>query len=124
MTIEACLKLLDGRARQGAPRKRGRIPDSIPTVLKRLGLNSASWSELIGEFGMLFCAVAGRPEHVVALRSHRTHRRYQLRRRARELFATSRRDPEPLLGRPLVFVSENTRFARCSWDRLKTTCCH
>ncbi|TWU23977.1 hypothetical protein Pla52o_19000 [Novipirellula galeiformis] len=33
----------------------------------------------------LFCLVAGRPESVDPLRSHRTHRRYHLRRRAREL---------------------------------------
>ena len=36
-----------------------------------------------------FCHVAGRPEHVDTIRSHRTHRRYYLRRPARELFVAT-----------------------------------
>ncbi|EMI19564.1 hypothetical protein RMSM_03524 [Rhodopirellula maiorica SM1] len=54
-------------------------------MLKRLGLDTKTWCELVSDFGRLFCTVAGRPESIDPLRSHRTHRRYHLRRRAREL---------------------------------------
>ncbi len=89
MSIEEYLELLDWSARQVAPGKRGSTPGHVPPVLKRLGLDSASWCELVSDFGKLFCTVAGRPEQVDALRSHRTQRRYHLRRRTRELFASS-----------------------------------
>ncbi len=61
--------------------------ENFPPVLKRLGLDRDSWCELVSDFGKLFCTVAGRAEQVDLLRSHDTHRRYHLRRRARELFA-------------------------------------
>jgi hypothetical protein len=89
MSIEAYLELLDWSARQWVTGKRGSAPDGLAPVLSRLGLDSGSWCELVSDFGKLFCTVAGRPEQVDALRSHRTHRRYHLRRRARELFASS-----------------------------------
>jgi len=89
MSIEEYLELLDWSARQVAPGKRGSTPGNVPPVLKRLGLDSASWCELVSDFSKLFCTVAGRPEQVDTLRSHRTQRRYHLRRRARELFASS-----------------------------------
>lgn len=88
MTLEDYLQMLDWTARQAAPGKRGRTPASVPPVLKRLGLDAASWCELVTDFGKLFCTVAGRPECVDSMRSHRTHRRYHLRRRARELLTT------------------------------------
>jgi len=56
-------------------------PANVLPVLKRLGLDGASWCELVSDFGKLFCTVAGRPEQVDTLRSHRTYRRYHLRRR-------------------------------------------
>ena len=86
MSIEDCLELLDWSSRQIAPGKRGCAPQDLPPVLTRLGLDCESWCELVSDFGKLFCTVAGRPEQVDLLRSHRTHRRYHLRRRARELF--------------------------------------
>lgn len=89
MSIEDYLELLDWSARQRVKGKRGYTPEGITPVLNRLGLDSSSWCELVSDFGKLFCTVAGRPEQVDALRSHRTHRRYHLRRRARELFASS-----------------------------------
>jgi len=88
MSIEDYLELFDWSARQVAAGKRGSTPANVPPVLKRLGLDGASWCELVSDFGKLFCSVAGRPEEVDTLRSHRTHRRYHLRRRARELFAS------------------------------------
>ena len=87
MSLEDYLELLDWSARQVTPGKRGKTPENLPPVLKRLGLDRDSWCELVSDFGKLFCTVAGRPEQVDLMRSHRTHRRYHLRRRTRELFA-------------------------------------
>ena len=89
MPIEEYLALLDWTARQSVPGKRGHTPSNIPSVLSRLGLDGKTWCELVSDFGKLFCHVAGRPKHVDTIRSHRTHRRYYLRRRARELFGST-----------------------------------
>ena len=87
MSLADYLELLDWTARQAAPGKRGKTPASVPPLLQRLGLDQASWCELVSDFGKLFCTVAGSPDAVDSMRSHGTHRRYHLRRRARELFA-------------------------------------
>jgi hypothetical protein len=89
MPIEEYLALLDWTARQSVPGKRGCTSGELPPVLRRLGLDGKTWCELVSDFGKLFCHVAGRPEHVDTIRSHRTHRRYYLRHRARELFAAT-----------------------------------
>jgi hypothetical protein len=78
-------------ARASVPGKRGSMPNNVPPVLRRLGLDSKTWCELVRDFGKLFCHVAGRPEHVDTIRTHRTHRRFYLRRRSRELFASTQR---------------------------------
>jgi len=59
MSIEEYLELLDWSARQVAPRKRGITPANVPPVLKRLGLDIASWCELVRDFSKLSCTVAG-----------------------------------------------------------------
>jgi hypothetical protein len=74
MPIEEYLALLAWTARQSVSGKRGSIPGDMPPVLRRLGLDGKTWCELVGDFGKLFCHVAGRPEHVDTIRSHRTHR--------------------------------------------------
>ena len=79
------LALLDWTARQVAAGKRGVTPSATPSILVRLGLEPSAWCELVKDFGKLFCSVAGRPDYVDSMRCHRTHRRYHLRRRAREL---------------------------------------
>jgi hypothetical protein len=89
MPIEEYLALLDWTARQSILGKCGCTSGDLPPVLRRLALDSKTWCELVSDFGKLFCHVAGRPEHVDTIRSHRTHRRYYLRRRARELFAAT-----------------------------------
>jgi hypothetical protein len=89
MPIEEYLALLDWTARQSVPGKSGCTPSDLPPVLRRLGLDGKTWCELVSDFGKLFCHVAGRPEHVDTIRTHRTHRRYYLRRRVRELFAST-----------------------------------
>jgi hypothetical protein len=78
---------LDWTARQSVPGKRGKTQPSISGVLKRLGCSAEDWCELTSDFGKLFSTVAGRSDCVDDLRSHRTHRRYHLRRRARELMS-------------------------------------
>jgi hypothetical protein len=88
MPLVDYLELLDWTARQIAPGKRGSTPKNSPPILERLGLDQSSWCELVSDFGRLFCLVAGTPASVDTMRSHRTHRRYHLRRRARELLAT------------------------------------
>jgi len=89
MSLASYLELLDWTARQNSPGKRGKTPASVPPIRQRLGLDQASWCELVSDFGKLFWTVAGSPDSVDAMRSHRTHRRYHLRRRARELFAVA-----------------------------------
>jgi hypothetical protein len=89
MPLADYLELLDWTARQAVLGKRGKTPASVPPILQRLGLDQASWSELVSDFGKLFCTVAGSPDSVDSMRSHGTHRRYHLRRRARELFAVT-----------------------------------
>ncbi len=89
MPLEDYLELLDWTARHTVSGKRVRTPAGVPPILVRLGLDTATWCELVSDFGRLFCSVAGRPECVDSLRCHRTHRRYHLRRRARELLMTS-----------------------------------
>lgn len=88
MTTEDYLQLLDWTARQVVPGKAGRTDKTMPPVLKRIGLDQASWCELVRDFGKLFCSVAGRAEVVDAMRSARGHRRFHLRRRARELMTS------------------------------------
>jgi hypothetical protein len=87
MSLADYLELLDGTARQAALGISGKTPASVPPLLLRLGLEQASWCELVSYFGKLFCTVAGSPDGIDSMRSHGTHRRYHLRRRARELFA-------------------------------------
>jgi hypothetical protein len=89
MSVADYLELLDWTGRQAASGKRGKTPAVVAPILQRLGLDQASWYELVSDFGKLFCTVAGSPESVDSMRSHGTHRRYHLRRRARELFAVS-----------------------------------
>ncbi|WP_246112893.1 hypothetical protein [Allorhodopirellula solitaria] len=79
---------LFGTAGLDVPADRARTPAGIPPILIRLGLDRATWCELVSDFGRLFCCVAGRPECVDSMRCHRTHRRYHLRRSARELLTT------------------------------------
>ena len=79
------LQLLDWTARQIARGKRGATHHAVPPVLQRLGLEGSAWTELVCDFGQLFATVAGRPSSVDATRSHRTHRRFHIRRRVREL---------------------------------------
>ncbi|WP_146520583.1 hypothetical protein [Stieleria varia] len=82
---ERYLELLDWTARQIADGKPGRTPDGLAPILKRLGLESSVWCELVTDFGKLFKTVAGNPFHVDAHRSRQTQRRFRVSRRVRDL---------------------------------------
>jgi hypothetical protein len=85
MSLEDYLLLLDWTARQSVAGKRGKTPECVPPILKRLGIAQTSWCELVSDFGKLFSCVAGKPTVVDSLRTPHGHRRMYLRRRAREL---------------------------------------
>ncbi len=89
MSLSDYLQLLDWTARQIRPGKRGATPADTPSVIHRLGLEPTAWTELVSDFGRLFSSVAGLPSIVDLTRSNRTHRRFRLKRRVRELLATA-----------------------------------
>lgn len=79
------LDLLDWTARQVRPDKPGYTPGDLPPIVARLGLSGEAWSELVGSFGRLFHLVAGRPESIDRHRSSRSHSRFRVRPRLRQL---------------------------------------
>lgn len=87
MSLSDYLQLLDWTARQVAPGEAGKTPEDVPPVVTRLGLTTTAWTELVRDFSKLFASVAGQPSCVDATRSVRTHRRFRVRRRVRELLA-------------------------------------
>lgn len=89
------LKLLDWTARQSRPDKPGCTPEDVPPVIQRLGFSATAWMELVSSFGELFHDVAGHPSAIDSLRSHRTHRRFHVRRRLRELLSEEPSAAEP-----------------------------
>jgi hypothetical protein len=89
MSVLDYVELLDWTARQVAAGKPGKTPSSAPPVVKRLAASGEAWCELVGSFGRLFHHVAGSPETINALRSHKTGSRFRVHRRVRELMPTS-----------------------------------
>jgi hypothetical protein len=85
MSVLDYVELLDWTARQVRSGKRGKTPECLPPVVVRLGLSSAAWRELVCGFSRLFHHVAGSPETIDSLRSHRTGHRFRVHRRVREL---------------------------------------
>lgn len=85
MSTPEYLELLDWTARRTRSDKRGTTPLKVPPLVTRLGLSDLQWIELVGNFGRLFHHVAGRPETVDRLRSHRTGGRFRMHRRVRAL---------------------------------------
>ena len=59
MSIFGYLELLDWTGRQLRSDKRGAIPESVPPILKRLGITPANWLDLANRFGKLFKRAAG-----------------------------------------------------------------
>ena len=85
MTVEDYLELLDWTARQTVAGKHGTTPESALPILERLSLSPATWCELVSEFGSLFFHVAGDLRVVDSARSRICHRRFRVRRQARDL---------------------------------------
>lgn len=80
-------ELLDWLARRVDPKKRGSTPESVPPVLKRLGLCSEVLIHQVRYFGQMYSSAAGQPRSFETYRSLRTARRYYVRPLAREIFA-------------------------------------
>jgi len=66
LSLSRYLELLDWTGRQLRAAKRGRIPDHLSSILKRLGLQPSSWCDLVADFGRRFRRVVGRPDMVQA----------------------------------------------------------
>ena len=90
MSQDEYLNVLDWTGRQLHRGKRGRIPSSCETVLKRLNLDRRSWCDLVSEFGKLVTHVAGRPQTIDATLRRVGQHRYHLRSRARTLLASTK----------------------------------
>jgi hypothetical protein len=86
------LQLLDWTARQLSPGKAGVTPAMALPIFERLSLDPKIWCDLVGEFGRLFCNVAGSPQTIDATSSRVSQQRYHMRGRTRELFAS--REPK------------------------------
>ena len=87
MPLAGYLELLDWTARQIRADKQGSTPLDAPPIFMRLSIEPAAWCELIGDFGRLFCNVAGRPQTVDNTRTRVRQSRYHIRPRARQLLA-------------------------------------
>ena len=88
-SVERYLELLDWTSRELASGKRGKTPEHLAPILRRLGMSSSIWCELVADFGRLFANVAGNPFVVDSARSCQTHRRFRVKRRVRELIPSS-----------------------------------
>ena len=60
--LELYLDLLDWTGRNLASGKRGAIPDHLEPILKRIGIVSSGWCDLIQQFGRLFKRAVGSPQ--------------------------------------------------------------
>lgn len=87
MPVAGYIELLDWTARQNRQDKRGATPAWMAGVFERLGISVEVWCELVGNFGRLFYAVAGKPHEIDARRSRDGRHRYKAKRRVRELLA-------------------------------------
>lgn len=56
------LDLLDWTGRQLRTGSRGSIPKDLAPILSRIGLDSASWCDVVKKFGKLFKRAAGSPQ--------------------------------------------------------------
>ena len=66
ISLARYLELLDWTGRQLRSHKRGAIPDQLAPILKRLGIDSSDWCDLVKKFGRLFKRAAGSPESLAS----------------------------------------------------------
>jgi hypothetical protein len=85
MPLGDYLELLDWTARQLVPGKRGVTAADVPSLFERLSIAPGTWCELVGNFGRLFCHVAGHPQTVDVTRSRIGRHRYYVRQETRKL---------------------------------------
>ncbi len=84
------LDLLDWTGRQLANGKRGRIPDKVIPILKRMSLDRNAWCDLVGNFGKRFFHVAGEPTTIDATISRVNQHRYYMPSATRKLFSDTK----------------------------------
>ena len=89
MSIGDYLQLLDWTARQPVDGKPGATPTTALPIFERLSLDPQVWCKLVGEFGRLFYNVAGVPQSIDETTSRVSQHRYNVRHRARQIFAPS-----------------------------------
>ncbi len=88
MSVIDYIELLDWTARQPRDGQAGRT-EGLPPIVQRLGFSAEAWCEIVDRFGRLFHHVAGAPETIDGLRSHRTGSRFRVHRRVRALLPTT-----------------------------------
>ena len=86
MALADYLALLDWTGRQLVRGKKGRIPNSVTTILRRLKLDRYGWCELVGNFGKRFFHVAGEVETIETTTSRVKQQRYNIPSDTRKLF--------------------------------------
>lgn len=89
MSTTQYVALLDWTAQELVVAKKGATPHEIAPDFKRLKLTSETWCTLVKDFGRLFSLVAGRPESIDSYQGKRSHRRFYMPRKARELFESA-----------------------------------
>jgi hypothetical protein len=87
MSRQEYLELLDWSARQTASGKRGRTPNDLPPIVRRLGLAPTVWLQLVANFYDLFTIMAGLPGHVDQERGRQSGRSFHVPKQTRKLFA-------------------------------------
>jgi hypothetical protein len=74
------LTILDWLARNTVAGKRGSTPVEAPLLFDRLGIDSATWSQMVKDFGRSFKNVAGKPTSIAEARSLKMRRKFYCRR--------------------------------------------
>jgi hypothetical protein len=74
------LTILDWLARNTVAGKRGSTPVEAPSIFDRLAIDSATWSQMVKDFGRSFKNVAGKPTSIAEARSLKTRRKFYCRR--------------------------------------------
>ena len=87
LTVDQYLELLDWTGRQLTAGKRGVIDDSYPPILERIGLQPATWLEVIDKFDVWFHGAVGRAEKVLEHAARTGRRRVQGLRPCRNVFS-------------------------------------
>ncbi len=70
------LTILDWLARNIVAGKKGSTPAVAPPIFDRLGIDSATWSAMVKDFGRSFKNVAGKPTSIAEARSLKTRRKF------------------------------------------------